>query len=46
MQCYEQNVELIKKAQAGDEHAKELLIEQNYPLVKSIIRRYCNKGVD
>ena len=46
MQCYEQNVELIKKAQAGDEHAKELLIEQNYPLVKSIIRRYFNQGVD
>ena len=46
MQCYEQNIELIKKAQAGDEKAKETLIEQNYPLVKSIIRRYLNKGVD
>lgn len=46
MQSFEQNIELIKQAQAGDERAKELLIEQNYPLVKSIIRRYCNKGVD
>ena len=46
MLCYEQNIELIKKAQAGDEQAKEKLIQQNYPLVKSIIRRYLNKGVD
>ena len=46
MQCYEQNIELIKRAQTGDESAKELLIQQNYPLVKSIIRRYIGKGVD
>ena len=29
-----------------DEDAKNMLIEQNYPLVKSVIRRYRNKGVD
>ena len=46
MQCYEQNIQLIKRAQEGDESAKELLIQQNYPLVKSIIRRYVGKGVD
>lgn len=46
MQCYEQNIELIKQAQNGDKIAKELLIQQNYPLVKSVIKRYCNKGVD
>lgn len=46
MQFYEQNIELIKKAQSGDEKAKEILIEQNYPLVKSVIKRYLNKGVD
>ena len=43
---YEQNIELIKKAQAGDDDAKNMLIQQNYPLVKSVIRRYRNKGVD
>ncbi|MBQ7603203.1 MAG: sigma-70 family RNA polymerase sigma factor [Clostridia bacterium] len=46
MQSYEQNNELIKRAQNGDENAKDLLIQQNYPLVKSIIRRYVGKGVD
>ena len=46
MADYEQNVALIKRAQAGDEDAKNMLIEQNYPLVKSVIRRYRNKGVD
>lgn len=46
MADYEQNVTLIKRAQAGDEQAKNLLIQQNYPLVKSVIRRYRNKGVD
>ena len=46
MQSYEQNIELIKKAQNGDKQAKEELISQNYPLVKSIIRRYVNKGVE
>lgn len=43
---YEQTLNLIKSAQAGDEEAKNMLINQNYPLVKSVIRRYRNKGVD
>jgi len=43
---YEQTLRLIKLAQNGDEEAKNLLINQNYPLVKSVIRRYRNKGVD
>ena len=43
---YEQTLRLIKLAQAGDETAKEMLINENYPLVKSVIRRYRNKGVD
>ncbi len=37
---------LIKLAQQGDEEAKNQLINENYPLVKSVIKRYCNKGVD
>ncbi len=39
-------LELIQKAQDGNETAKSELIEQNSPLIKSVIRRYRNKGVD
>ncbi len=38
--------ELISKAQDGNNEAKTELIEQNSPLIKSVIRRYRNKGVD
>ncbi|MCL2675244.1 MAG: SigB/SigF/SigG family RNA polymerase sigma factor [Firmicutes bacterium] len=37
---------LIKLAQGGDEGAKTRLIEENAPLIKSVIRRYKNKGTD
>ena len=37
---------LIKKAQNGCEHSKSVLIEQNSPLVKSVIRRFKNRGVE
>lgn len=43
---YEQTLKLLRLAKQGDEQAKNLLIEQNSPLVKSIVRRYKNKGVD
>ena len=39
-------IELIRRAQAGQEDAKTQLIEANSPLIKSVIRRYRNKGVD
>lgn len=39
-------LELIGKAQNGNEQAKSDLVEQNSPLIKSVIRRYRNKGVD
>lgn len=39
-------MDLIKKAQNGDENAKSILLQNNYPLIKSIIKRYLNKGVD
>ena len=42
----QQTLELLNKAKQGDEKAKELLIENNSPLVKSIVRRYKNKGVE
>lgn len=37
---------LISLAQKGDEAAKAELVVQNSPLVKSILRRYRNKGVE
>ena len=43
---YEQTLRLIRLAQNGDLEAKNMLINENYPLVKSVIRRYRNKGVD
>ena len=39
-------IELIKKAQAGDEQAKTILVEENSPLIKSIIKPYKFKGVE
>lgn len=43
---YKETLDLIKKAQDGDDEAKNILINENYPLVKSVIRRYKNKGLD
>ena len=40
------NLSLIILAKQGDSEAKNALISQNYPLIKSVIRRYRNKGVD
>ncbi len=39
-------MEYIEKAKLGDESAKAILIENNTPLVKSIVKRYLNKGVE
>lgn len=36
----------IKKAQNGDESAKEKLFIGNTPLIKSVIRKFCNKGIE
>lgn len=38
--------ELIAKAKEGDEQAKTRLVKENSPLIKSVIRRYKNKGVE
>ena len=37
---------LIKEAQSGDESAKTLLLTENSPLIKSIIRRYKGRGIE
>lgn len=39
-------LDLIQKAQLGDEKAKSILIEKNSPLVKSVIKRFKNKNID
>lgn len=39
-------LQLLSQAKAGDSDAKNRLIEENSPLVKSIVRRYKNKGVE
>lgn len=42
----DETLELIKKAQAGDEFAKERLVNENSPLIKSVIRWFKDKGVE
>ena len=37
---------LVKQAQNGDEDAKNKLVEENSPLIKSVIRRYLGKGLE
>ena len=38
--------ELIRKAKNGDESACEKIIENNTPLIWSIVRRFLGRGVD
>lgn len=40
------NLALLVMAKNGDSDAKNELINQNYPLIKSVIKRYKNKGVE
>ena len=42
----EETLELIKKAQAGDEDAKATLVTENSPLIKSVIRWFKDKGIE
>lgn len=39
-------LELIKLAQEGNEQAKEKLVVENSPLIKSVIKRYKCKGIE
>lgn len=36
----------VRKAQEGDNEAKEIIFNNNFPLLKSIIRRFKGKGVE
>lgn len=46
MREVEEQILLLRAAKSGDESAKMLLFERNSPLIKSIIRRFINKGVE
>ena len=42
----EELLDYIRKAKNGDETAKSVILQSNTPLIKSIIRRFMNKGVE
>lgn len=42
----EETADLLLRAQEGSEDAKQKLLEGNYPLIKSIVKRFLNKGID
>mgnify|MGYP004614919209 FL=1 len=46
MLIYDNNNETIARAQNGDESAKEKLLQDNFPLIKSVIRRYKDRGIE
>lgn len=41
-----QTNDLVKQAQNGDAEATEILVNGNFPLIKSIVRSYLGKGVE
>ena len=43
---HEESLRLIKAAQRGDEKAKETMIVRNTALVKSIVKKFLNRGVE
>ncbi len=43
---HEETMWYIRQAQEGDEQAKVILLENNKPLLKSVIRRYAGKNVE
>ncbi len=42
----EDTLDCIRRAKQGDESAKEKLFVENSPLIKSIVKRFQNKGVE
>lgn len=42
----DETLDLIKKSQLGDEIAKETLVRENSPLIKSVIRWFRDKGIE
>ena len=46
MLSQDETIKLVHLAQNGDENAKTMLVNQNSPLIKSVIKIYRNKGVE
>ena len=46
MLSQELTLDYIRKAKNGDDNAKEELVKNNVPLIKSIINRFKGKGVE
>ena len=46
MLSHEETLKLISMAQKGDEQAKQRLVVENSPLIKSIIKRFVGKGIE
>lgn len=46
MHSKEETTLLIRRAKDGDEQAKDELVKANSPLIKSLIKRYLNKGIE
>ena len=46
MQLSSEIINLVKKAQQGDENAKELLVKENSSLIKSVIKKFKDKGIE
>ena len=46
MLMYEEMLRLLRLAKTGDEQAKERLLSENVSLIKCIVKRYLNKGVE
>ena len=46
MLANEETFDLLERAKHGEDNAKEKLITINAPLIKSIVKRYINKGID
>ena len=42
----ERTLKLIEEAQQGNEQAKTTLVEENAPLIKSVIRRFKNNVLE
>lgn len=43
---HEETMQLVKLAKLGDEEAKNILVSENSPLIKSIIKRFRNFGIE
>jgi len=43
---HEETLELIRKSQAGDREAQNTLLEKNVALIKSIVKKFLNRGYE